>query len=317
MDLGPLTDLLHLQSGVISRTQALEAGLSPHDLRRLVRRRELAPLLRGVYVDHTGPPTWQQRAWAAVLYAEPAALCDLTALQLAGATNQTSDVIHVAVGRQRKVVAPAGIRIHRVTDLETMVLWHRSPPRVRVEQAALAVAARAKDEFRAVQVIADAVQSRRTTVVKLWAALADLPRLRRRRFLGAVLADTADGACSVLEHGYLNRVERAHGLPRGDRQVRASAHGTIYRDVLYRRFGEVVELDGRLHHDNAAGRHRDLDRDLAARVDSLTTVRLGWGQVFGTPCRTAAQIATLLHQGGWSGEMHRCPDCPASPTGDR
>jgi len=47
--------------------QALAAGLVDHDLQRLVRRRDLTRLLRGVYVDHTGEPTWQQRAWAAVL----------------------------------------------------------------------------------------------------------------------------------------------------------------------------------------------------------------------------------------------------------
>ena len=43
-----LRPLLLAQAGVVSRAQALQVGLQPHDLRRLVRRRELAPLLPGV-----------------------------------------------------------------------------------------------------------------------------------------------------------------------------------------------------------------------------------------------------------------------------
>ena len=36
--------------------QAAALGLAPHDLRRLVRRRDLTPLHPGVFVDHTGKP---------------------------------------------------------------------------------------------------------------------------------------------------------------------------------------------------------------------------------------------------------------------
>jgi hypothetical protein len=34
-----------------------------------------------------------------------------------------------------------------------------------------------------------------------------------------VLTDIAGGTCSVLEPGYLTRIERPHGLPTGRRQV--------------------------------------------------------------------------------------------------
>jgi hypothetical protein len=59
--------LLDLQDGVITRQQALAAGLSEVMIARLVRRREWVPVHRAVYVNHTGPLTWRQRAWAAVL----------------------------------------------------------------------------------------------------------------------------------------------------------------------------------------------------------------------------------------------------------
>lgn len=53
-----LSSLLAFQDGVVSRTQVLECGYQPHDIRRLVRRREWVIVFPGVYVNHTGPLTW-------------------------------------------------------------------------------------------------------------------------------------------------------------------------------------------------------------------------------------------------------------------
>jgi hypothetical protein len=68
-----------------------------------------------------------------------------------------------------------------------------------------------------------------------------------------MLVDVADGVMSLLEHAYLVRVERAHGLPRGSRQRPAStSDGRAYRDVEYETFGLIVELDGGLWHGQRA-----------------------------------------------------------------
>jgi hypothetical protein len=67
-----IAELLALQSGVISRPQVLAAGGCDHDIARHLRRRIWARIHDGVYVDHTGEPSWKQRAWAAVLYYWPA-----------------------------------------------------------------------------------------------------------------------------------------------------------------------------------------------------------------------------------------------------
>ena len=85
---------------------------------------------------------------------------------------------------------------------------------------------------------------------------------------------------SVLERGYLRRVERAHGLLGGRRQLRTrTAAGVFYRDVEYPAFGLVVELDGRLGHELARDRWRDMECDLVAATGRRTTVRLSWWQV--------------------------------------
>ncbi|OBB21274.1 hypothetical protein A5761_04050 [Mycolicibacterium setense] len=298
-------DVLGQQDGVIARRQALAAGLAEHEIRRLLRRNEWARVHAGVYVDHTGPLTWSQRAWAAVLYAAPAALCFESALR------PDALPIHVAVARQRSMLAePAGVRIHRVAHLDERVLWNLSPPRMRYEEAAVDVACHAASELDAIAVLANACQSRRTTARRLLHTLDDRGRVRRRRWLRAVLVDIADGTCSVLEHGYLVRVERPHGLPRAIRQKRsASSVGVCYRDAEY---GErlVVELDGRVFHDSATRRDADFERDLDAAVDGRSTVRLSYGQVFDRPCQTAAKIALVLQRYGIAVSGHPCgPGC--------
>ncbi len=298
-------DLLRQQDGVISRRQALDAGLQEHEIRRLLRRNEWARVHAGVYVDHTGPLTWSQRAWAAVLYAAPAALCFDSAL------GADALPIHVAVAQQRAILAePTGVRIHHLVNLQERVLWNVGPPRMRYDEAALDVACRAASELDAIAVLANACQSRRTTAHRLLQVLDSRARVRRRRWLRAVLVDIADGTCSVLEHGYLVRVERPHGLPRATRQKRsASSVGVCYRDVEY---GEqlIVELDGRVHHDSTTRRDADFERDLDAAVDGRSTVRLSYGQVFGRPCQTASKIALVLQRHGIAVAGRPCgPGC--------
>lgn len=302
--------LLSLQSGVVARRQLLEVGLDPHDVRRLVRRRDLVALHTGVYVNHTGEPTWLQQAWAAVLRHAPAALSHESALRAYDGPGRLvpAGPIHVAVDRQRGLDTTPGIVMHRMSGLHDRVLWNASPPRVRIEEALIDLAAGAADDFAAIALLADAIQARRTTAVRITAALRGRTRVARRGFLGAVLRDIAEGTGSVLEHGYLTRVERAHGLPRGVRQAKSSAR-SAYRDVLYEAFAQLVELDGRAFHDSATQRDADLDRDLDAALDGLASVRLGWGQVFGRPCHTAERIAVLLRRRGWTGQLRTCPQC--------
>lgn len=313
MPTDPLAELLRRQAGVAARPQLLATGLADHDLRRLVRQRRLVPVHPGVYVEHTGPLTWLQRAWAAVL-AVDGALCGESALRAADGPGRRGHddaaPIRVAVDRARNVVAPDDVVVHHVAGLADRVLQNASPPRVRVEDALLDVAARSRTDLRAIALLADAVQSRLTTADRLAATLSARRRIGRRALLAGALADIADGTCSVLEWEYLRRVERAHRLPRPRRQAPGAAARPTLRDIDYPEFGLVVELDGRLFHDSAASRAADLERDLDSAVaERRRTVRLGWGQVVDRPCATAGKVAALLAAGGWAGQLLPCPDC--------
>jgi hypothetical protein len=313
-----LVPLLSDQDGVLSRRQAHEAGLAPHDLARLVRRNELTRLHPGVFVDHTGTPSFLQRAWGGVLLYWPAALAGPTALRAAEGpgSDRSERTIHLAVGRHRHLAPPSGITVRRMTDFEERVQWNLGPPRLRYEQAVLDVAAEARSDFAALAELSRAVQGRRTTAGRLAGALDSRARMGRRDWMRSVLADIAAGTCSVLEHGYLTRVERAHGLAPGRRQVRDRVGpGVVYRDVLYR-CDLVVELDGRLFHDSTEKRDRDLDRDLDAADATLRTVRLAGGHVFDRPCWTAVRLIRIMRTLGDPGRPVSCgvPSCQVGPV---
>jgi hypothetical protein len=315
-----LAGLLARQCGVVSRRQALDRGLQPHDLRRLERRRDLVRVLPRVYVDHTGAPTWLQRAWAAVLYAWPAALVGESALRAAdgpgrpdrpgraGRAGHAAVAIHVGIAPERRILAVPGVVVVRTTGLEERARWNLGPPRLSYDDAALDVALAAGSEMEAIGAIARAVQSQRTTAVRMAQTLSTRSRAPRRAFLGGVLADVATGTCSVLEHAYLTGVERPHGLPKALRQVReVTASGVVYRDVKL--LGVPIELDGRLVHDTVEQRDRDFERDLDAMVAGTGTVRLSWGQVVGRPCRTADKLSALVRLRGGP-PAHPCgPGC--------
>ncbi|WP_344220970.1 hypothetical protein [Kribbella sancticallisti] len=273
----------------------------------------------GVYVDFTGPVPWESRVWAAWLACGPdAALTGVTALRRFGLDGDwVDDEIHVAVPHSRRVDPRPGITVSRYRDLPARVQEVRQPPCVRLEVALLVVASAAPTIVRQAAILLDSCRQRRTTPERLLAELESLPRLPRRRVLRQVLLDAADGVQSFLEQVYLRRVERVHGIPGGQRQVRAESGGRgdasarlVYRDVEYAQYGVVVELDGQAGHADALSRWRDMSRDNAAAVEDKVTLRFGY-QLVSQPCTTAAQVSAVLRRRGWSGATRPCsPTCP-------
>lgn len=299
-----LEALITDQSGTVARRQLIARGVADHEIRRWVRRRELAPLMRGVYINHTGSPTWLERAWGAVLVtssfdrrgdAHGSALARESALRLLdgpGSPFARHPGLHVIVADSRFITPPDVVQVQRCRQFAAKVPVRSGIPCVRYEEALIDVAIEASrwDSFA---LLAAATGSRRTTAGRVGDALTARPWVPQRRWLEQIIADIESGTCSVLERGFAVEVLRAHGLPAPRRQYReVTPIGVVYRDAVYS--GLVIELDGRAHHSSVEGRDADLDRDLVAATLGHRTVRLGWGQVFRTPCRTAAALAALI-----------------------
>lgn len=317
MRLDVVSRLLAHQDGVVTRTQLLAASLTRAQIDTLLRRHDLVAVHPGVYLTHTGSPTWSQRCWAAVMYAGRSALCVESALHRPGSEPAPRGPVHVAVDWTRRVAPQDGIRVHRVRDLDRQVQWNLSPPRVRLEVAAVEVAHRAPDDLAAISALASVVGSRRTVASRLRLEVEQRARVRRRALLTDLLVDLERGTHSVLEHGYLVRVLRPHGLPEPtSRQAPAvGAAGREYRDVAHADLAMSVELDGSLH-DGSEARDDDADRDLDDLARGSITPRLRYRQVFATPCRTASRLAVVFRDRGWTGSPHGCgaPRCDLRGT---
>lgn len=67
----PLPVLLDVQSGVISRQQAIAGGMAPAAIDNQLRSRRWRALQSGVYATFTGPPSRQAELWAVALRAGP------------------------------------------------------------------------------------------------------------------------------------------------------------------------------------------------------------------------------------------------------
>ena len=321
LDTGALEKLLRAQDGVVSRRQLVDLGASRNDVRRLVGRGKLVEVHPHVYVNHSGRPTRRQREWAAVLACAPAALHRESALDAHGMTRDRpsqanrDQPIHLLVDRHRRIVPPAGVTIERVGDRATWVQAHRRPPRAAFDYALLKTAGD-RGEADAIALLSDAVHQGLTTAPRLVEVIAKLPRLPRRAILIEVLADVQAGTRSVLEQRYLRDVERAHGLPEGERQLREdTASGVVQRDIRYAAQRTLIELDGAFGHRDAVDRWADLQRDLDAAMEDHLTLRPGWAQVL-EPCRLAALVETVLRLRGWSGRALSCgPGCAVGDSG--
>lgn len=299
---------LRNQAGVISFRQWIDGGRARHLLAKALRRRELRQVHPRVYVDHTGPLTYRQRAWAATLYAG-GMLC------LHSVSEETAGLgpIHVAIDRSRRVQPLADVVVHRVAQLAGKGLKGAQPPRLRAADNTIMLAGLAESDTDVVRILTDAGRPPlRTSPAQLRAALARFPTVRRRQLIAALIEDVDSGVCSVLEHGYLTRVERAHHLPTPERQARrTSAGGVQYRDMAYAEWGIDIELDGRLNHDSWAAGNRDAARDLDDVAAGRLALRLRWQQVMVDSCRTAGQVAAVLRSRGWTGTPEPCgPGCP-------
>jgi Transcriptional regulator, AbiEi antitoxin len=305
--------LAERQSGVVSRSQALRAGLSDGMIKFRVSSGRWRPIHPGIYATFTGAPGRGAQLWAAVLSAGPGAMLSYeTAAELQRLTDQPAGKIHVTVPRQRHIAALPGVSLHRSGRAVEAVQRNSNPPRTRVEETLLDLTQTAANFDDVCGWVTRAFARDLTDEDRLSVAMHQRTKLRWRADLHELIAAAASGDHSVLEFRYERDVERAHGLPEPVRQAPftdpSGRRGR--RDRLYRGYGVVVELDGRLGH-GPEDEWRDKDRDNAAAVDGQQSLRYGWTNVRWHPCATALQVAAVLRRHGWVGWPRPCsPGCP-------
>jgi hypothetical protein len=317
--LSPEADrLVRHQAGVITRAQAMAGGLTRHAVCARLASGRWQRLHAGVYVAYSGPPARESQLWAAVLGTrQGAVLCHQTAAELHGLLEpRKGGAIHVMLPRGHAATPMKGVVIHYSQRVDVVRHPALQPPRTRLEETVLDLAEAERTAIGATGWILDACASRRTMPDRLLEAVDARPRMRWRKIVLAALGDARIGVQSILEHGYLYKVERPHGLPKGTRQWRTqSGASSRYEDVRYEEYGVIVELDGQKAHPDGE-RWRDTRRDNASATNGLVTLRYTYADVMERPCEVADEVARALARRGYTGAAHRCgPTCaPAEPT---
>jgi very-short-patch-repair endonuclease len=309
-----LRNLVRHQLGVVSRSQAIRAGLTVDMIKFRVRSGRWQQIHPGVYATFSGALGRGPQLWAAVLSAGPGAvLSHETAAELHRLADRPADTIHVTVPRQRHLRSVSGAVIHRSGRAVESVQGHANPPRTKIEETVLDLTQTAKTFDDVCGWVTRAFARDLTDEARLREAMSARTKLRWRADLHELIVAADGGDHSVLEFRYHRDVERAHGLPEPDRQVPFTGPGGRRgrRDRVYEKYAVVVELDGRLAHP-AENQWRDKTRDNAAAVDGQQTLRYGWAQVKWEACATAVEVAKVLRRHGWDGRPRPCsPGCPA------
>jgi hypothetical protein len=307
---------LDAQSGVAARSQALQAGYSRRAMAHRLKSAKWRRVQRGVYVTFTGPVHREARLWAALRRAGPGAmLSHETAAEVHGLTDKPSAKIHITVPADRHPARHRPIRgvvIHRSSQSRPMQLPEWKLPRTRIEDTVLDLVATARTFDEAYSWISRALSQKLVGVDTLREALRTRSRIRWRVWLAEALADAEEGAYFPLERRYARDVERAHGLPKAQRQARRIIGGrTHYKDNWYPEYRVCVELDGPTYHQDEQARQDKRRDNLNLAVDAAQTYRFGPVEVTERACESAAMVAATLRRRGWQGQPHPCrrPGC--------
>lgn len=266
-----LKRLIRQQDSVVSRAQALGAGLSRHALSyRLRDGGTWRVMLPGVYLALPGVPTHAQRETGAILYCGPQALITgaaaLRFYEIRHLPGQDSDTVDVLIPARFKRASAGFVRVHRTWHMPP--LWVQGPSARRYVYPARAVVdtARWLTDLRAVRaLVGDAVQNRHCAV----AQLADELRVGgtpNGALLRKVIVEVADGVRSAPEAELRDLIIKARmPMPLFNPRLYLP-NGTFIAcpDAWWPEAGVAIEIDSRQWHlapddwERTMTRHSDL-----------------------------------------------------------
>lgn len=270
-----LTALIKKQDGVVSRRQALAAGLSSNALRHRLRPGgPWSVWLPGVYLSETGTPTPSQREIAALLYGGPySVLTGPAALRHYRLPAPDSAVVDILIPAKSKRQSIRYVKVHRTTQMPQMV--YGPPHRVCAPPArAVADAVRGLTDLRAARaLLAGVVQERGCALWQLKQEL-DAGPVQHSALLRSVLAEVTDGVRSAPEAELPGLIKKA-GLPMPLFNPRLYARdGTFIAcpDAWWPEAGVAVEIDSKRWHLSPDDWERTMDRHDQLSQFSIVTL---------------------------------------------
>ena len=284
------------QAGIITRAQALAAGLTARQIEHRLSTREWLVAFTGVYRLHASVPLPETRMWAASLWLGPSLLLADEAAAWWWSILPDPPPRWTFVGHTRR-------RAHedvRVIDafVDPQDRWtHRGIPVLSRPWAVLR-AAGALERQRAgtgIALIDRAKQTRAVRQAELQHALDRHSGCRGSATLRTLVARTGDGAHSELERLAVAALRRA-GVTgfEPNLTVRLSDGHAVEIDIAFPDRRIAIELDGFAFHSGADAFRRDLRRANRLMADGWTVRRFTWDDVVGDPEGFVDTVLELL-----------------------
>lgn len=291
-------DILRSQDGLITREQALAAGMTKGAIEYRLARGDWFRVRPSVFLSAQHPMTDRTRVRAEMLWLGPdATLTGPAAAWWWRLTDQAPSTVRAAVPPWRRVRCPPGTVAERRELAESD----------RVNLDGLAVTTRALTVLDAVcelGVTAGADLMDRA-LVRGRVGLADLRdahhRVLGRRGAGAVatLLPLAGGGARFAAERRLHRLLRGHGIDGwvANHSVVVPGYGVAVLDVAFPELRVFIEVDGWAYHRDLDAFRRDPRRQNALVLAGWFVLRVTWHDLVAAPNRVGAQVEAALRRG--------------------
>ena len=293
--LARLASMAKRQHGVVTRRQALAAGMTDRSLAAVVAAGVFRRDHHGVYTAVGTPTTPLTSIRAAMAAVGPDAIAShSTASWLAGLTDRPPTSVHVIVtGRHSHTIA--GVEVHRTCK----------PPRTQVFQAVTCTAiprtlvdlATCSSRDQLALAVDTALSRGLVRVADLEAEIGSGPR-RGTAVLRSCLLERGDICppdASVLE-GQVARLFGRRDLPVPRAQVHAGPAGRFRIDYAYPDRLLAIEFNGYTWHHSPEQMARDLARQRALTLEGWLILVYSWKDVLHAGDKVAQEIATAYQQ---------------------
>jgi hypothetical protein len=287
---------LEQQIELITREQALSAGLSRHGLQHRLRSGgPWRPLLPGVYLATTGTPTIIQQEMAAILYAgSGSVITGPAALRYHHFRSQPSTLTDILVPATRQRRDVAFVRLHRTARMPVRI-WELGPLRYAPPARAVADAVRALTSLREVRaVVADGVQRGRCQVQDLYLELTAGPSIGSALFREA-LSDVADGIRSTAEGDLKDLLAKSRlPMPLFNPTLFAGEEFVAQPDGWWPEFSVALEVDSHEWHMSPEDHARTLARGRRMSAYHIVVLRFTPKQIRSEPRQVVTDIRRSL-----------------------
>jgi very-short-patch-repair endonuclease len=283
-----IVELARRQHGHVARRQLLDIGVSQGLIAGRLKSGAWVAVHSGVYCIGPRRADPVSRAAAAVLACgEGAALSHASAASLWGFLPRWTFPLEVIAQGQRE---RPGITAHRCPSLtRSDVRWHWGLRVTSPARTVLDLAPRLTRK-QLTRLVNDARLDGHLKLASLEDVLARNPRHHGTKLLRPFVDHPTNPTRSPFEDDFRVFAEK-YGLPEYETNVIVNGREV---DVLFRRQGVIVELDGREFHMDEEAFEDDRERDTEYLRLGLLTVRITTKRMNGTPAAEAARLLEIL-----------------------